>query len=140
PSLSTLVRIADCLGVSPVDFFEDDEDIASVVVMDSSQRRPVKIKNWEADVTQLIKTTRGRLMQPFHTIIPPGGGSGENYSHPGQEFGYIISGTLTLMVANKTYELTPGKSFYYSSLFGHEWKNNSDENVEVIWVVSPPNL
>lgn len=137
PSIATLKKTAEALGVNIVDFFTD-EDETEPVVMRIDQRRDVHLKNWNAKVQQLVRSTKGKLIQPFYTVVPPGGGSAEPYSHSGEDFGVVIKGRLTLKVGGQTYEVGPGESFHYSSRLAHAWTNNGDEEVEVVWVVSPP--
>ena len=77
-------------------------------------------------------------MQPFYTVIEPGGGSRDPYSHVGEEFGIILEGNLTLTVGEKVHSVPKGHSFYYSSLIPHAWTNRGKTRTVVVWVVSPP--
>ena len=43
-----------------------------------------------------------------------------------------------LEVDGRRYEVNPGESFFYSSRLPHRWMNEGKEDVEVVWVVSPP--
>ncbi len=137
PSIAMLKRIAAALGVNIVDFFMDDEPDEPVVTR-VEHRREVSLGNWNARIQQLVRSTHGKLMQPFYTVVAPGGGSHEPYSHAGEEFGIVLRGTLTITVGERTYQVGPGESFYYSSRIPHQWVNEGDEEVEVVWVVSPP--
>lgn len=137
PSIATLKKIAEGLGVNIVDFFSDDGGVEPVVTH-VAERRDVSLPNWKAKVQQLVRSPRGRLMQPFYTVVAPGGGSHDPYSHAGEEFGIVLRGTLSITVGAHRYTVGPGESFYYSSRTPHRWVNEGDEDVEVVWVVSPP--
>ncbi len=43
-------------------------------------------------------------------------------SHPGQEFNYVLSGRLLILVAGREYILEPGDSLYYDSSKPHGMK------------------
>lgn len=137
PSIATLKKIAESLGVNIVDFFSDAEG-AEPVVTKVSERRDVSLRNWKAHVQQLVRSTNGKLMQPFYTVVSSGGGSHDPYSHAGEEFGIVLKGSLSITVGGHTYPVGPGESFYYSSRTPHRWVNQGEEDVEVVWVVSPP--
>lgn len=138
PSIATLRKIAQALGVNIIDFFDHDTDELEPVVMKVADRRDMSVRKWDAKIQQLVRSTRGKLIQPFYTVVPPGGGSKESYTHAGEEFGIVLKGTLTLTVGRSTYEVATGESFYYSSRVAHDWVNNGEADVEVVWVISPP--
>ncbi|MBW1713498.1 MAG: helix-turn-helix transcriptional regulator [Deltaproteobacteria bacterium] len=137
PSIATLKRIAKVLGVRIVDFFmgeiKDDP-----VVMNKEQWLKVSLPRWRADIRQMVRAPNHRKMQPFYTVIQPGGGAHEPYSHEGEEFGLVLEGTLVLILDGQSYEVKAGMSFYYSSLLPHAWINEGQEPCRVVWVVSPP--
>ena len=137
PSIPTVKKIAEALGVNIVDFFTVKEE-AEPVVMKVADRRDVSLRNWNAKIQQLVQHNEGKMIQPFYTIVAPGGGSMETYTHVGEEFGIVIKGKLSIEVDGRRYEVNPGESFYYSTRSPHMWVNEGKEDVEVVWVVSPP--
>lgn len=60
------------------------------------------------------------------------------YSHKGEEFIYVLEGTLTLFLDSKRYDLYPGDSAHYNSEKMHNWANYTSKMVKLI-VVSTPN-
>ncbi len=137
PSIATLKRIAHTLGARIVDFFiEEVSD--EPIVLSKDQWIKVSLARWRADIRQMSRSSNHRKMQPFYTIIQPGGGAPEAYSHEGEEFGLVLDGELTLKVGRETHIVAAGSSFYYSSLLPHAWTNESDQPCRVIWVVTPP--
>jgi len=67
----------------------------------------------------------------------PGGASseGELVRHNGHEFGYILSGTLRIVVGFDEYVLEPGDSITFPSSTPHRLINDGPETVRAIWVV-----
>ncbi len=88
----------------------------------------------------LTKRLTVRSMEPLLVRFEPGAGSQGKYSHGqgGEEFGYVISGQLHLVVEDKEYILEEGDSFYFKSTKPHGYANKSDGVSKVIWVISPP--
>ncbi|MGC8502267.1 helix-turn-helix domain-containing protein [Desulfurella sp.] len=86
----------------------------------------------------LISDLSNKIMEPAYKIIPVNADSNGWHRHKGEEFGYILRGTLELRVASETCILEEGDSFYFDSTAKHYYKNVGDIDVETIWVVSPP--
>ncbi|MCX5812356.1 MAG: cupin domain-containing protein [Proteobacteria bacterium] len=137
PSISMLKRIADALGVNIIDFFMksmNDED----VVTHKDGRVDIQLKRWDAKIQSLVKNVTSKKMQPFYTVIKPGGGSHGMYSHEGEEFGYVLQGELEMTLNDKLHKVKKDESFYFSSKIPHNWGNTGKEDVIVIWVITPP--
>lgn len=137
PSISMLKRIAEALNVNIVDFFmkrANSED----VVMHKESRVVIQLNRWDAKIQSLVRSTSNKKMQPFYTVIKPGGGSHGMYSHDGEEFGYIVQGEMDLILSDKMYKIHKDESFYFSSTVPHDWGNTGKEDVVVIWVITPP--
>jgi transcriptional regulator with XRE-family HTH domain len=137
PSIATLKKIATVLEARIVDFFsEETED--DPVVLDPSQWVKVSLPRWKANIKQMVRMVKHRRMQPFYTVIQPGGGTREDYHHVGEEFGLVLEGELTLRLGDDIYQVPAGSSFYYSSTQPHAWTNEAKEPCRVVWVVTPP--
>jgi transcriptional regulator with XRE-family HTH domain len=137
PSISTLKKIAKALNVNIVDFFtfvHEDND----VVTRQAERVDMQLKKWDARIQSLIKNIGNKRMQPFYTVIKPGGGSKGMYSHEGEEFGIVLKGEMDLVLKDKTYKVRANDSFYFSSQTPHNWNNKGKEDVVVVWVITPP--
>jgi transcriptional regulator with XRE-family HTH domain len=137
PSIPTLRRIAAALDVHIVEFFAD-EIIKEPIVLPREKWTRVTLPRWDAELNQLVRIVGNKKMQPFFTIVPPGGGSMDLYAHSGEEFGIVIKGELTLFIGDTTYTLKEYSACYFSSLRPHSWRNLTDEPVHLIWVVTPP--
>ena len=137
PSIATLKKIAAVLEARIVDFF-DDETEDDPVVLDPSQWVRVSLPRWKADIKQMVRMVKHRHMQPFYTVIQPGGGAKEDYHHVGEEFGLVLEGELTLRLGENVYQVPAGSSFYYSSTQPHAWTNEAKQPCRLIWVVTPP--
>jgi len=137
PSIATLKTIAHALDAKVIDFFAD-ELLQDPVVTTPKQWSRVLIPGWQSDTKRLVKIVASKRMEPFLTTIKPGGKSREPYSHPGEEFGFVLEGEITITVGDEVYRVGPMSSFYYSSLLPHSWVNKGKKDCKIIWVVSPP--
>lgn len=137
PSIATLKRVAEVLNIRIVDFFVEDDHEEPVVQTEEDWTK-VSLEGWRADIKQMVRSVYQKHMQPFYTVIQPGGGSRDSYSHVGEEFGIVLEGEMTLTVGDEVYTVKANSSFYYSSLSPHSWTNEGDEPCRVVWVVSPP--
>jgi len=137
PSIATLKTIAHALDAKVIDFFAD-ELLQDPVVTTPDQWSKVLIPGWQSDTRRLVKIVASKRMEPFLTTIKPGAKSREPYSHPGEEFGFVLQGEITISVGNEVYTVGPMSSFYYSSLLPHSWINKGKKDCKIIWVVSPP--
>jgi transcriptional regulator with XRE-family HTH domain len=68
----------------------------------------------------------------------PGGASGPSETlvrHSGHEFGYLLSGTLRVVVGFDDIILGPGDSITFPSSTPHRLSNEGEETARAIWVV-----
>jgi transcriptional regulator with XRE-family HTH domain len=135
PSISSLARICDALGVRMSDVFESaDTDAVRLI-----RRGERPATDWNPNHFLLSPPQEGRL-QAIESTIPPHGGAGDElYSFPGDvEFVYVLSGSLELRVGDETYLLGEGDALTYPLREPHTWANPSaDETARVLWVAVP---
>ncbi len=60
--------------------------------------------------------------------------------HEGEEFGYVLSGTIMLYYGSQSYKVKKGESFYIKTNKTHFIENTSKNPARVIWVCTPPNF
>ncbi len=137
PSISMLKKIARALDANIVDFFMESVAHDDIVTTEKD-RVHIQLKRWDAHIQSLVKNVTNKKMQPFYTVIKPGGGSHGLYSHEGEEFGFLLSGELELMLDNRVHKIRANESFYFSSQIPHNWGNAGKEDAVVIWVITPP--
>src|SRR5260370_14497585 len=132
-SVGTLRKLARFYKTSILDFF--DATGAS-----SRQVQPAQRKVLEAGpgVRMELLACGNTMMEPHLFRVAPGAGSGESYSHEGEEFLYILSGALRITLENEEYRLKAGDSFYFESATPHHWKNPGRAEAWLLWVNTPP--
>ncbi len=74
----------------------------------------------------------------LHVEYQPGGsstGDGTFMRHAGQEFGYVLSGRLTICVGFDTHQLGPGDSISFPATTPHRLGNDGPEPATAIWCI-----
>ena len=133
-SVSTLRRIARFYGTNILSLFETAAENPRLVR--SGQR---KVLETTPGVRMELLAWGQTAMEPHLFRIKPGGGSGESYSHEGEEFLHILRGEFEIWLnSNEHYRLKPGDSLYFESSTPHRWKNPGRSEAWLLWVNTPP--
>ena len=62
----------------------------------------------------------------------------EDVPHEGEEFGYVLSGEITLCLGKSKFVCKKGNSFYYKADKPHYVINTKKSEAVFIWVSTPP--
>jgi DNA-binding transcriptional MerR regulator/mannose-6-phosphate isomerase-like protein (cupin superfamily) len=133
-SVATLQRIARYYGTNILSLFEAAGENPRLV-------RPAQRKVLEttAGVRMELLAWGNTAMEPHLFRVKPNGGSGESYTHEGEEFLHVLRGEFEIWLGNKEhYRLTAGDSLYFESLTPHRWKNPGPTETWLLWVNTPP--
>jgi DNA-binding transcriptional MerR regulator/quercetin dioxygenase-like cupin family protein len=133
-SIATLRRIARFYRANILSLFETAGDNPRLV-------RPAQRKILEAtpDVRMELLAWGNTAMEPHLFRIKPGGGSGESYSHEGEEFLHVLRGDFEIWLnSGEHYCLKPGDSLYFESSIPHRWKNPGRKETWLLWINTPP--
>jgi DNA-binding transcriptional MerR regulator/quercetin dioxygenase-like cupin family protein len=132
-SVSTLRKLARFYKTNILDFFEAPESNGRRV---SPQHR--KVLEAGPGVRMELLAWGNAVMEPHLFRIAPRAGSGESYTHEGEEFLFVLRGELQISVQDEQYRLKPGDSFYFESATPHRWSNPGRMETQVLWVNTPP--
>ncbi|MCJ8341303.1 MAG: cupin domain-containing protein [Cetobacterium sp.] len=139
PSIENLKKIATCLDVRVSYLIEDEEVKKNSDLMKREDRKYVESIDSNTKIALLTSSNIEKNMEPILYEIGPRGESGRSYyNHPGEEFIFIVEGSLDVYIEDGVYTLREGDSFYFKSSQKHRFKNNTDHLVRAIWVVTPP--
>ena len=79
------------------------------------------------------------MLQSMMFRVAPLAGSEGTYSHQGEEFIHMISGTLEIWLDElHCYVLQAGDSLWFDSTQGHRWFNPGDTEAALLWINTPP--
>jgi DNA-binding transcriptional MerR regulator len=132
-SVGTLRKLARFYKTNILDFFE-------ATGASSRQVHPEQRKVLEAGpgVRMELLAWGNTVMEPHLFRVAPKAGSGDSYTHEGEEFLYVLRGELAITLEKQEYRLKAGDSFYFESATQHHWKNPGRAETWVLWVNTPP--
>lgn len=133
-SIATLQRIARFYGTNIHSLFENATDNQRLV-------RPNQRKVLEASsgVRMELLAWGQTAMEPHLFRVKPGGGSGESYSHEGEEFLHVLRGEFEIWLdGEERYLLKRGDSLYFQSSTPHRWRNPGSAEARLLWINTPP--
>ena len=138
PSLDTLSDLLETLGSDlPTFFREADERMVfgeeDIFVKEDPEGLRGMIK-W------LIPSAQKNQMEPILVEMAPGGETDEDDPHEGEEFGYVLSGTLRIVLGDRVERVRKDESFYFRPTAPHKLVNAGKSACRVLWVSTPPSF
>ncbi len=127
PSVASLVKIASSLGTSVSSLMEQESLSKTIVTTQETAKK------------KLIKTEKGYMifpyaseyhdkkMQPFLFVAQKGKVIPHQLSHEGEEFIYVLEGSMKMQVGNTKYILKSGDSLYFNAINKHGIMPITDE-------------
>jgi len=133
-SVATLTRIARYYRTNLLSFFDDSKSNSRLV-----PPRERRILETTKGVRMELLAWGSKAMEPHLFRIKPGSGSGEPYTHEGEEFLHVIRGSFEIWIGNEEhYKLKPGDSLYFESSTPHRWRNPGSSESWLLWINTPP--
>ncbi len=138
PSIATLVDILEGLGTNLQEFFNESVDEKIVFTKDDAfetENEELKyVLKW------IVPNAQKNKMEPILIELEPGGRSKEDTPHEGEEFGYVINGSIFVYIGREKYKVRKGESFYYKANANHYISNEGKTKASIIWVSTPPSF
>jgi transcriptional regulator with XRE-family HTH domain len=139
PSVSKLFDIVNLLNVS-VDGLLAGDDHQGAAGFFSLQRAGDHESLELRSGVRWSRLTAGSYpgVEFLHVEYQPGASSSEDGAfmrHAGQEFGYVLSGRLTVEVGFDVHHLGPGDSISFPATTPHRLGNQGSEPVHAVWCI-----
>jgi uncharacterized cupin superfamily protein len=86
-----------------------------------------------------LLSTGTKMLESMLIRVPPGTGSDGAYQHQGEDFLFMLEGSLEVWLDEvECHLLDKGDSFWFESNRGHRWFNPTNKEAAVLWVNTPP--
>ena len=147
PSLAPLIKIARVLGVRLGTFLDDQQELGPVICRKEDRENTEGIGFSNNAVTKhkymsyhaLSQDKSGRHMEPFFIDIEPSDDTDFVFStHEGEEFIYVIAGSVEINYGKNTYILNEGDSIYYDSIVAHHVHATNGSVAKILGVIYTP--
>ena len=119
PSIAALVKIASALGVKVSGLMEADATISSEMTLAKDVLGNLSKTNKGYQIYPFAPNVHQKKMQPFIFTAVKGEVKKHSLTHDGEEFLYVLEGSLKIKVGEVEYLLNVGDSLYFNSLEPH---------------------
>ena len=138
PPIGTLAKLARALEVPIGEFFETSDLDPGSVFYPKSKRKRVQGRrselNYEYEL--LVAGRKRRDMQPMIISIDGRNCKFAFQEHPGEQFIFMLEGSMDYVVGDKTYEVQPGDCLYFDARVPHSPKLRENQKARYIVVFS----
>lgn len=146
PPIATLTRVARALGTDLATLLQAGGSTpimahGSVSLVRAHERRQV-VRGGSAfgyDYQALAHRIASKHMEPFIFTFPPQVLKEVTFEHNGEEFIFVLSGTVEFQVGAETYQLSAGDCLYFDSSVPHRGRGKRGE-AKALVVIYNPNL
>jgi transcriptional regulator with XRE-family HTH domain len=132
PPVALLIQLARALSLDSASFLEVD-DSSGRRLKEAAKRTEHYLYN-----TLTSPDADSHLMAFSVTVPPKTAHKGVGYQHEGEEFVYVLSGELEIMVDQKTTRLSQKQSLRFNSNLDHHLSNPGERNAELLIILYLP--
>jgi transcriptional regulator with XRE-family HTH domain len=134
-SVATLQRLAAAYGTTVIELFEHKAKRPTRLV----RPRETQVLQTQSGVRMELLARGTTMLQCMLFRVAAGAGSDGAYSHQGEEFIYMLEGSLEVWLDEiECHALHAGDSFWFESTLGHRWYNPGKTDAVLLWVNTPP--
>jgi transcriptional regulator with XRE-family HTH domain len=141
PSIVTLKKIAVALQTTVGELIGEHENLSQNPLLKPNERRFVKNNKSGTSLHMLSYHDPSKQIEPYIIQFSKNSTSKGimTSKFPGQEFCYVIKGSFEVIVNKIHYNLNDGDGFYFNSKQPHLFKNMSNKDAEILWIITPNN-
>ncbi|MBJ7595828.1 MAG: helix-turn-helix domain-containing protein [Candidatus Dormibacteraeota bacterium] len=133
PSIASLQKLSAALGTTVAALVAVAAPACRVL---GGELAPMDIPIPGVRIEDLSGTAE--LLEPQRFSVEPGQGSGGEYAHEGEEFLYVLEGTLSITLdRHEQFDVAAGMSLCFESTRRHRWWNPGQVVTRVLWINTP---
>ncbi|WP_103106244.1 helix-turn-helix domain-containing protein [Brevibacillus reuszeri] len=134
-AITSLKKIADAFGVTMTFFFE--EQVHSNYHVKAEQQKPFQVEGSATSFVRLGGEFPKRSLEPMIVKLAPNQKKEQTFSHPGEEFYFVLKGSALFEIAGEEYFVRQGESIHFPSHIEHEYENPLNEETMLLCVLTP---
>ncbi len=138
PSIATLMDILEALGTDISDFFAQSDD--EKVIFSPDDMFVKEDAEIGSTVCWLVPNAQKNELEPILVTLDADGCTYPDDPHEGEEFGYVLMGSVSLVLGERRFKLKKGDSFCFKPTETHYLENHSKRQARIIWVSTPPSF
>ncbi|HZH71055.1 MAG TPA: XRE family transcriptional regulator [Mariniphaga sp.] len=145
PSLGHLIKISRALGVRIGTFLDDQDQIGPVIVKAGEEKSSLSFSTKDNSTREhlnffsLAQDKTGRHMEPFIVEIEPSKESDYKLSsHEGEEFIYVLEGSIEINYGKDVFKIDKGDTIYLDSIISHNVHAANNQPAKILAVVYSP--
>jgi transcriptional regulator with XRE-family HTH domain len=145
PSLGHLIKISRALGVRIGTFLDDQDQVGPVIVKAGEEKKSLSFSTKDETSREhlnffsLAQDKTGRHMEPFIVEIEPSRESDYKLStHEGEEFIYVLKGSIEINYGKNLYQINTGDTIYLDSVVPHNVHAAANQPAKILAVVYTP--
>ena len=139
PSIATLMDILESLGSDLRTFFSETGD-EKLVFGENDIFVKEDPEGIRGSIRWLVPSAQKNDMEPILLELGPGGETAEDDPHEGEEFGYVLSGSLKIILGDRIERVKRDESFYFRPTAPHRLVTAGKTPCRVLWVSTPPSF
>ena len=128
--------LVEALGTDMSSFFSEEQE----------QKIVFRKEDFFEDVREngsilwVVPNAQKNAMEPILITILPHQASRSMMPHEGEEFGYVLSGSVVLENGGRRHRIRKGETFYIRGEQEHLLRNNGSSPARVLWITTPPSF
>lgn len=134
-AITSLKKIADAFEVDITYFFESPK-IDRKFHISKNEQKKFWINTVDNGFIKLSGQFQNRCMESLIVTLRPNQQKEYDDSHPGEEFYYVLNGTVRFTVDNEIYDVRQGESIHFPSRLPHDYENPTDEEAVLLCVMT----
>lgn len=140
PPLGTIIKLAKALEMK-MGYFISGEELRPFTIVRRGDRKVIsrydskRDKHYGYGYESLAPYKRDRHMEPFLVTLQPAATEEERSAHDGQEFIFVLTGSMEVRLGEEIHVLEPGDAIYYDSTVPHLVKCHGQETTKILAVL-----
>jgi len=140
PPLGTIIKLAKALEMK-MGYFISGDELRPFTIVRRGDRKMVsrydskRDKHYGYGYESLAPNKKDRHMEPFLVTLQPATTEEERSAHDGQEFIFVLTGSMEVRLGEEIHVLEPADAIYYDSTVPHLVKCHGQETTRILAVL-----